>query len=135
MAWRARSANAGDVPVLVVLVDRHLHRADLRDTCVAHAGLHDEVDAGDHRSAPSSSLSNSAAMRSVVMRDNCGAISSTASHGPTGDRKTRDEPGGPQHPSGSSPKDTAGGDGVSSTPSRNAASPPSGSRNSPGPRR
>ena len=36
-----------DVLVLVVLVDRHLHAADVGQHHVAHPGLHHQVDAGD----------------------------------------------------------------------------------------
>ena len=36
-----------DVLVLVVFVDGHLHAADLGQHHLAHAGLHQQVDAGD----------------------------------------------------------------------------------------
>ena len=86
-------------------------------------------------SSPSSSLSSSAATRSALIRASCGAISSIASRtrGATVKPSCDTNRAARSIRSGSSPKDTAGAAGVSSTRARSAAKPPSGSRNSPGP--
>ena len=69
------------------------------------------------------------------MRPSCGAISTSASttRGATEKPSCETNRAARSIRSGSSPNDTSGADGVSSTFARSAAKPPRGSRNSPGP--
>ena len=124
-----------DVFVLMVFVDGHLHAADLGQHHLTHTGLHQQVDTGDRVVAE---------QQLVQLGGHPLGADTRQLRGHLFDR--RPAPAGRSvKPScdtnraarsirnGSSPKDTDGADGVSSTRSRSAAKPPSGSRNSPGP--
>ncbi len=80
-------------------------------------------------------MSSSAATRSAVMRSSCAAIAAIASRtrGATSKPSCETNRAARSIRSGSSPKDTSGAAGVSSTRARSASKPSSGSRNSPGP--
>ena len=86
-------------------------------------------------SLPRISLSSSAATRSAVIRPSCGAICCIAAptRGAVVKQSCETKRAARSIRNGSSPNDTSGADGVSSTLARSAANPPTGSRNSAGP--
>ena len=124
-----------DVLVLVVLVDGHPHAADLGQHHVAHPGLHQQVDAGDRVGAEQQLVQlgrhplggDPAQLRGHLARSPSAPAGATVKPSCETNRAAR------SIRSGSSPKDTSGAAGVSSTPARSAAKPPSGSTNSPAP--
>lgn len=123
-----------DVLVLVVFVDGHLHGPDFGQHDLTHPGLHQQVDPGDRVGAQQQLVqlgghpfgADPGQLRGHLLdrRPHPGATVNPSCETNRAARSIR---------SGSSPNDTDGAAGVSSTRALSAAKPPRGSRNSPGP--
>ena len=133
----ARSANAGRRPCAGGA--RRSPSASRRSRAAPRSPRpvsHHQVDTRRPGSAPSSSLSSSAATRSAVMRPSCAGhlLDRLAHPRRDGEAELRDEPRGPQHPQRIvAERHLRRGGRVEHAVRAAPSKPPSGSRNSPGP--